>query len=81
MKVAMDRAGRIVLPKPVREQLHLEAGAELDLVVEGWSLRLAPAATPIRRVVEVDGWPVLEAVDGITVTDDDVRRLRDADQR
>ena len=81
MKVAMDRAGRIVLPKQVREQLHLEAGAELDLVIEGWSLRLEPAATTIRRVVEVDGWPVLESVDGATVTDDDVRRLRDADQR
>ena len=77
----MDRAGRIVLPKPVRDQLHLDTGAEFDLVVDGWSLRLEPAGTRIRQVVEVDGWPVLEPVDGGTVTDADVRRLRDAEQR
>jgi AbrB family looped-hinge helix DNA binding protein len=81
MKVTMDRAGRIVLPKPVRDQLHLDTGAEFELVVDGWSLRLEPAAPPIRQVVEVDGWPVLEPVDGTTITDADVRRLRDADQR
>jgi AbrB family looped-hinge helix DNA binding protein len=81
MKVTMDPAGRIVLPKPVRDQLHLDAGVELELVIEGWTLRLEPAAPAIRRVVEVDGWPVLETVDGPAVTDDDVRRLRNADQR
>lgn len=77
----MDRAGRIVLPKPVRDQLHLDPGSEFDLVVDGWSLRLEPAGTRIRQVVEVDGWPVLEPVDATTIGDDDVRRLRDADQR
>ena len=30
-KVAMDRAGRIVLPKRIRDALGLEPGVELDL--------------------------------------------------
>ncbi len=81
MRVTMDRAGRVVLPKPVRDQLHLHAGAEFELVVDGWALRLEPAAPAVRRVIEVDGWPVLEPTDAPPVTDDDVRRLRDADQR
>jgi AbrB family looped-hinge helix DNA binding protein len=30
-KLSLDRAGRIVLPKPVREQLQLEPGESLEL--------------------------------------------------
>jgi AbrB family looped-hinge helix DNA binding protein len=29
--VSIDRAGRLVLPKPVRQQLQLEAGESLEL--------------------------------------------------
>jgi hypothetical protein len=32
-------------------------------------------------VVDDDGWPVIERVGGITITDADVQRWRDADQR
>lgn len=81
MKVTMDRAGRIVLPKQLREQLDLHEGDAFSVVVEGWTVRLEPAARPARRVVEVDGWPVLEAVPDAALTDDDVRRLREADRR
>jgi AbrB family looped-hinge helix DNA binding protein len=38
--VAMDRAGRVVLPKPVREELNLVPGDKLRLSVEGNSIRL-----------------------------------------
>jgi len=81
MKVTMDPAGRIVLPKPLRDELHLDAGAEFDVVVEGWSVRLDPIVVGSRRIVETDGWPVLELAADTTTTDDDVRRWRDADQR
>ncbi len=81
MKVTMDRAGRIVLPKQLREQLDLHEGDAFSVVVEGWTVRLEPAARPARRVVEVDGWPALEAVPDAALTDDDVHRLREADRR
>jgi len=31
----MDKAGRVVIPKPVREELQLEAGDALDLESSG----------------------------------------------
>lgn len=30
-RLKIDRAGRLVIPKPVREQLGLETGAELEI--------------------------------------------------
>ena len=38
----MDKAGRIVLPKPLREQFNLAGGDKLRLYVEGNSFRLEP---------------------------------------
>ena len=43
MKITIDRAGRVVLPKSVRDRLHLVAGTELEVhpESEGVSLRVA----------------------------------------
>jgi len=38
MKTTIDGAGRIVVPKSIREQLHLTPGAELELDVLGDSV-------------------------------------------
>ncbi len=81
MLVTIDRAGRVVIPKDVRERLMLAADAELEVDVEGDSIRLTPRVGPRRRVGEVDGLPVLEPIEGMIVTDVDVQRWRDADQR
>lgn len=46
MEVTIDKYGRIVIPKPVRERLGLESGAALELTVEraegGDALTLRP---------------------------------------
>ncbi len=38
----MDKAGRVVIPKPLREQLHLEPGDVLELEVGGEQITLRP---------------------------------------
>lgn len=81
MMVVIDRAGRVVIPKDVRDRLSLGADAELELTLEGDSIRLLPVRPRTRQVVEVDGWPVIEAIEGARITDADVQRWRDADQR
>ena len=42
MKVPIDRAGRIVLPKGVRQELAIKAGDTLMISVHGSSLTLTP---------------------------------------
>ena len=81
MLVTIDRAGRIVIPKDIRDRLSLAADAELEIAAEGDEIRLTPVRLRSRRVVEIDGWPVIAAADGLNITDHDVQRWRDADQR
>ena len=53
--VSMDKAGRVVLPKSVRERLHLQAGALLEIEVREGHLELRPAeGRP--ALVKQDGW-------------------------
>lgn len=81
MLVSIDRAGRVVIPKDVRDHLELAADAQLEVDVEGDVIRLVPVRPRGRRVVEIDGWPVIERGEGPAVTDRDVQHWRDADQR
>lgn len=43
MITTIDKAGRVVIPSDVRKRLGLRAGVELEIVVEGFSIRLARA--------------------------------------
>lgn len=50
--IQIDKAGRVVLPKPLREHFHLLPGDKLRLSVEGKSMRLEPtdvAGTLVRK--------------------------------
>jgi AbrB family looped-hinge helix DNA binding protein len=50
-KVTLDRAGRVVLPKTLRDELHLTAGDTLDLTVKGDEITLRPrrGITPLQK--------------------------------
>jgi AbrB family looped-hinge helix DNA binding protein len=43
-KLTLDKAGRIVLPKPLRDELQLQAGDTLELESTGNEIILRPAA-------------------------------------
>jgi antitoxin PrlF len=43
MITTMDKAGRVVIPVEVRKRLGLNAGTELEMAVEGFTIRLARA--------------------------------------
>jgi AbrB family looped-hinge helix DNA binding protein len=42
IRLIIDKAGRVVIPKPLREQLHLEAGDALELESAGEQITLRP---------------------------------------
>ncbi len=77
MRTTIDRAGRVVVPKVLRDRVGLRPG-EVEVTVDGSSLRIEPIATD--RLVEVEGRLVV-ASSGTPVDDDLVRALRDAEQR
>ncbi len=81
MLVTMDRAGRIVIPKPLRDALGLAPDVELEIVADGAGLRIDPLRRMMRAVEFEDGLPILGRVEGARLTDADVRRLRDDLQR
>jgi AbrB family looped-hinge helix DNA binding protein len=42
-RLTIDRAGRVVIPKPLREELHLEPGDALEMESAGEQITLRPA--------------------------------------
>lgn len=57
-RLKIDRAGRLVIPKPIREQLGLEAGAELEMEQSGDRIALIPvrATGPLTKEHGVWVW-------------------------
>jgi AbrB family looped-hinge helix DNA binding protein len=43
MITTIDRAGRVVIPAEVRKRLGLTAGTELEMMIEGFAIRLVRA--------------------------------------
>lgn len=51
-RVRIDAAGRLALPKPVRESFGLKAGSELELLVTGGEITLVPVRDETHLVWE-----------------------------
>jgi len=43
MSITIDQAGRVVIPKAIRDQLHLVSGSELEVDTSGNEIRLRVA--------------------------------------
>jgi AbrB family looped-hinge helix DNA binding protein len=55
MRATIDRAGRIVVPKALRDALSLRGGETLELTVRDGRLEAEPVATPMRLERRPDG--------------------------
>ena len=76
MKVSIDRAGRVVVPKPMRDALGLSPGLALELEVVDGHLELSPPFQAA-QVVEGPNGPVVAATD-TPISDEEVRRALEA---
>ena len=75
--MSIDRVGRLVIPKSLRVALWITPDTQLELIPDGSGLRIEPVRRDRRSVQISEGLPILGKVDGATLTDEDVRRLRD----
>jgi AbrB family looped-hinge helix DNA binding protein len=79
--ITIDKSGRIVLPKPVRDELQLRAGDSLELEISGQEITLRPVRAKMRLVREDGLWvfssdePFPENL--VEQTIEDVRRERE----
>ena len=77
MRATIDSAGRLVIPKTLRDSLGFVPG-EVEVTPDGAGLHVEPLADD--GLADEDGLLVIPAAD-VAINDDLVRRLRDADQR
>ncbi len=77
MRAIIDKAGRLVIPKPLRDRLGLRPG-EVELTEDGTALRVEPITTD---AVEERGGRLVIPASGVPLSSDHVQALRHADQR
>lgn len=81
MRTTIDKAGRIVVPKPLRDLLGLSAGTRLEILESEGEMILRPTG-PETRVERRQGRPVIEVEDEVQpLTQDEVRELVERTRR
>lgn len=50
MRTTIDGAGRVVIPKPLRDELGLRGGEEIEVTVRDGRVEIEPAPTPMKLV-------------------------------
>jgi AbrB family looped-hinge helix DNA binding protein len=50
MRTTIDGAGRVVLPKALREALGLRGGQEIEVSLRDGGIQIEPVSTPMRLV-------------------------------
>ena len=76
----MDKDGRVLLPKRLREALHIGPGGKLHAHLEGECLTIVPE--PRRATVRMrNGFPLIEPPHGVKFTGDPVAEARAARER
>ena len=76
MKTTIDKAGRVVIPKPLRDALGLAAGTEVDIVIDGVGIRIDGPEPEQDELIEVNGFLMIKDRGGPRLTVEDVRRGR-----
>lgn len=62
--LTLDDAGRIALPQPVRDLMHLRAGSKVRLDVNEDEMVIKPQVVEVQVVVKKDGLPAVIGWEG-----------------
>jgi AbrB family looped-hinge helix DNA binding protein len=77
MRTTVDRAGRLVIPRELRDRVGLAGGGEVELELDGAAIRIEPVAGD--ELVDEEGFLVVPPT-GSTFGRSDVREMIDADR-
>jgi AbrB family looped-hinge helix DNA binding protein len=81
MKASIDRLGRVVVPKPIREKLQLQGGETLDIQERDGVIELRLPLVEMRLVETPEG-PVIEPLEELPpLTDELVRATLERGRR
>lgn len=81
MRTTIDAAGRLVVPKAMRERLGLRAGAAVELTERDGLVELAPAPVTVRLQERSYGPVLVPTAESPALTDADVRSALDSLRR
>jgi AbrB family looped-hinge helix DNA binding protein len=76
MRTTIDGAGRIVIPKAIRDALGLVGGTKVDLVIDGVAIRIEGPEPAEPELVDFNGRLVIKGT-GSPFPEDIVDRLRE----
>ncbi len=77
MTITIDVAGRLVIPKSIREEAGLVPGEPLEITVHGGRIEIVPAPRQV-RITDRDGFRVAEPAEAYGTLDErTVRKTRD----
>lgn len=77
MRATIDKAGRLVIPRALRDRIGLAGGGEVELELDGAAVRIEPVSGSDLR--DDAGLLVIPA-SGTPITSSAVRELIDADR-
>jgi AbrB family looped-hinge helix DNA binding protein len=81
MRTTIDAAGRVVIPKQLRQAASLEPGQELEITERDGRIEIEPVSADV-QLVERDGFLAAEVdVDAPALTASDVRDLLERTRR
>jgi AbrB family looped-hinge helix DNA binding protein len=81
MKTAIDAAGRIVIPKAIRDRLELSPDVALDIAVRDGVIVIEPTPTPMALEDRTGGVVAVPESDLPPLTAEDVRRALEGTRR
>jgi len=81
MKTTIDSAGRVVIPKRLRDRLGLAGTQRIEIVERDGRLEITPAATPMSLETRHGGPVAVPDEELPPLTDDVVRATQDRTRR
>ena len=81
MRSTIDQAGRVVIPRQIREELGWEGGEEIDIVLADGSVSISPVMTKMNLVETDDGVVAVPETELPPLTADVVQRTQDSIRR